>query len=245
MPFFKFRRYYQFVFNFLAFVKSPKTSFAPKLTIGDKLAESITLFLLKFIFSIAIASLIGIFYQPQNLTDKSMSERFTPIVFLLTGGMILPLFEEVMFRLSLIFKPIYLVLSSVCLGYYLCTKLIFNSRLSLIDDTFSYRIGIAILLGSLVFIVLNNQNVKKRLQSLWVKKINLIYYASAILFGWLHILNFELNYLNLLLTPILTLPQFFSGLITGYVRLKFGFLYPLTFHIFTNSILIGLSILIE
>ncbi|SFT09344.1 CAAX protease self-immunity [Sphingobacterium wenxiniae] len=245
MPFFKIKRYYQFISNFMAFVKSPKTSFAPKLTIQDKLAESLTLFLVKFIFSIAVASLIGTFYEPQNLTDKSMSERFTPIVFLLTGGIILPLFEEVMFRLSLIFKPIYVALSSACFGYYFCTKLIFNSRLSLVDDTFGFRIGTAILLGSLVFIVLNNQNVKKRLQSLWVKKFDLIYYSSAILFGWLHILNFELSYLNLLLTPILTLPQLFSGLITGYLRLKFGFLYPLSFHILTNSILIGLSIFIE
>ncbi|WP_158624934.1 CPBP family glutamic-type intramembrane protease [Gynurincola endophyticus] len=195
-------------------------------------------------FAILIASVIGIFYEPQNLTDKSMSDRFIPILYLLIGGMLLPLFEETLFRLSLVFKPIYLALSAACFGYYLSTKIIFNSRLTLIDDTFLYRIGISILLGSLMLIILSNQQLKNRLRSVWTNKFHVIYYTSAIVFAWLHLLNFELNYTNILLTPILTLPQLFSGLVTGYLRVKFGFLYPLLFHVFTNSILIGLSILV-
>ena len=245
MSFLYARKYYQFLLNFFDFVKSPKISCESSVKDQDKIAESVTLFIIKFLFSILVAFIIGIFYDPQNLTDKSMSERFSPLLYLLVGGMLLPLFEETLFRLFLVFKPIYLALSSACFGYYFSTKLVFDSRLSLIDDTFFYRVGIGALFGCLIFIIVRNQKLKTQLRAVWTMKFNFIYYTSAVMFAWLHLLNFELNYINILLTPILTLPQLFSGLVTGYLRVKFGFLYPLSFHILTNSILIGLSILVE
>lgn len=245
MPLLYTRKYYQYILNFINFVKSPNSSIESSAGDRDKIAESVTLFLVKFLFAILVASIVGVFYEPQNLTDKSMSDRFSPLAYLLVGGMVLPLFEETLFRLSLVFRPIYLALSSACFGYYLCTKLVFDSRLSLIDDTFIYRIGTGILLGCLILAILGNQNMKSRIRGVWSTKFNVIYYSSAVVFAWLHLLNFELNYINILLTPILTLPQLFSGLVSGYLRLKFGFLYPLYFHVLTNSILIGISILVE
>lgn len=245
MLIFYFRKYYQFVIDFFIFLKSPSITIKSSANHNEKITESIILLILKFLFSILIATLIGAFYEPENLTDKSIAERFSPFLYLVIAGMLLPLFEETLFRLSIIFKPIYLSFSSACFGYYFSTKLIFNSRLSLVDETFYYRIGSGVLFGLIIFVILRNNRIKKQVQDIWIKKFRIIYYVSAIFFAWVHIFNFELNHINILLTPLLTLPQLFSGLIMGYLRVKFGFLYPLVFHILTNSILITLSILIE
>lgn len=245
MPTIHFRLYYTSILNFFQFLCSPKKVSSSDLSVGDKVLTTLFLFILKFCFSILIASIIGLFYEPQNLTDKSMSERFSPILYLIIGGMVLPVFEEVLFRLSLVFKPIYLSLTSACGMYYFLTKIIFASRLTMFDQTIYQRIGFSILFGVIVFLFLRNKNLIKKLHIFWSKKFYLIYYASAFVFAWLHILNFELTTTTLLLTPILTLPQLFSGLIAGYLRVKLGFCYPLLFHVLTNSILIGLDVLLS
>lgn len=233
------------IIDFLYFVVHPKPSLKSNEPVRFKVVTSVFLFLIKFTFSILIASLVGLFYEPQNLTDQSMSERFSPLLYLAVGGLILPFFEEMLFRLSLIFKPIYLSLSLACGSYYLLTKLVFESKLSLVDDTFLMRVGVGLAVGLISFLIFRNSLIKQFLSEFWKNKFTLIYYASAVIFAWLHVFNFELSLLNLLLMPILTLPQLFSGLISGYLRIRFGFLYPLMLHVGTNSLLIGLSILVE
>lgn len=202
------------------------------------------LFILKISFSVVIASIVGAFYEPKNLTDASMSSRFTPLIYLLVGGILLPLFEEILFRLSLIFNPIYLGLSTAAATYYMLTKLIFKARLSEYDDTFITRLSIALIIGILIYLITSKNSVKVFLSQFWIQNFKNIYYISCILFAWLHIFNFELNLTNLVLLPILTLPQLFSASIAGYIRVNFGFQYPLLFHVFTNFILIALSILL-
>jgi hypothetical protein len=165
-----------------------------------------------------------------------MSERFGPFMLLLIGGFILPLFEEVTFRLSLKFKPIYFALSSGTFMYYIFTKAIFKSKLSLVDDTFIYRVIIALVSMLLIYAFVRREKVKIVLDCFWKNNFRYIYYGSCISFAWLHIFNFELNITNLLLLPILTLPQFFSSTIAGYTRIAFGFRYPLVIHMATNFI---------
>lgn len=213
--------------------------------VKDKIISSVFLLMIKFAFSISVASLIGLFYEPQNLTDQAMSVRFQPFVYLAVGGMILPFFEEILFRLSIVFKPIFLSLSLAAGTYYILTKVVFGSKLSLVDDTFLIRVGIALAIGLVSFVILQKDSLSTQLEEFWKAHFRWIYYSSAIIFAWLHVFNFEPTLTNLLLTPILTLPQLFSGLISGYLRVRFGFIYPLLLHICTNSLLIGLSILVE
>lgn len=238
-------KYFNIIQCFFIFVKHPKQNLESSISNKEKISVAITLFIVKFAFSILVASLIGYFYEPQNLTDTTMSSKFTPLLYLAVGGIILPLFEETMFHLSLVFKPLFLAITVASFGYYSSTKFIFASRLSQVDNTFSYRIAIGLLLGLIIYLILRNKTIVNKLKTFWFTRFNIIYYLSAITFAWLHLFNFELNYVNILLTPILTLPQFFSGLISGYLRVKIGFIYPLVLHILTNSILIGLSILVE
>jgi len=69
----------------------------------------------------------------------------------------------------------------------------------------------------------------------------LFFYFIAALFGLMHIFNFTgINWNNLIFTPLLVLPQIFLGLILGYLRVTYGFIYGVLFHAIVNiSILLA------
>lgn len=141
----------QSVTDFISFIISPKGYATQTIPESQKISASVVLLVLKFSFSILIAGLIGLFHEPKNLTDQSLSERFTPFLYLIIGGMVLPFLEEVLFRLSLKFKPIYLISTSICAGYYISTKFFFDSRLSSFDESFLYRVCIGLCMGAFMF----------------------------------------------------------------------------------------------
>jgi hypothetical protein len=235
--------YLEILKELIHFIKYPKLIVTHQKSVKRKVIETIGLFIIKMTASISIALLLGLFYEPKNITDSTMAARFSPLVFLVVGGIILPSFEEIAFRLSLKYKTIYASLSLTAFAYYIVTKVIFKSNLSLVDDSFTIRILLALTIGILSYGILNRVNIKKRLTQFWVANFKFIYYASCIMFAWLHIFNFELTTINIILLPIITLPQLFSATIAGYTRVAFGFRYPLIIHMATNSIFISLTFL--
>ncbi|MGI9545586.1 MAG: hypothetical protein ACR2MX_20150 [Cyclobacteriaceae bacterium] len=201
------------------------------------------MYVLKLLFLIPIVLFFALVYDPENIQKGNMSERFTPLVYLLMGGLILPFVEEVAFRLSLKFKPIYLTLSSSVLCYYILTKVVFHTKISAVDESFLIRIVTSILLGLIAYPVVNIKLLSENLTKFWSKHFASIYYISCLVFAWMHVTKYELNWTNILLLPILTLPQLMSALINGYIRVSFGFKYPLLFHMSNNLVGIGLSFL--
>jgi CAAX amino terminal protease family. len=68
------------------------------------------------------------------------------------------------------------------------------------------------------------------------------FYPMAILFGCIHISNFQ-GYNELLLwMPLLTSIQFIAGLFLGYIRVQFGLIWSIFFHSFNNFIFVGIAI---
>lgn len=242
-PLIKPKYYKSLLIDLLSFIKSPKDNSSIEKSATQKIYDTIGLFFIKVIFSITVASLLQFVYEPENLTSTSMTERFSPLLLLVVGGIILPLFEEVTFRLSLKFKPIYFALTSGTFTYYILTKAVFKSRLSLVDETFWSRVTTAVVVMLIIYLVSRTKNVKNMLQNYWQKHFRMIYYFSCVSFAWLHIFNFELNLTNLLWLPILTLPQLFSATIAGYTRVTFGFQYPLLLHMTTNFLFLSLTFL--
>ncbi len=242
-PLIKPKYYKSLLMDLVNFIRSPKEEPSIEKSTTHKIYDTIGLFFIKVVFSIMVASMLQFVYEPENLTSTSMTERFTPLLLLLVGGIILPLFEETTFRLSLKFNPIYFALTSGAFTYYILTKAVFKSRLSLVDETFWYRVITAIVVVLIIYIVSRTKNIKIILQNFWQNHFRMIYYFSCVSFAWLHIFNFELNPINLLLLPILTLPQLFSATIAGYTRVAFGFQYPLLLHITTNTLFLSLTFL--
>ncbi len=98
-------RYYWALFKELtAFVGPPDTSEAAEKTTRRRICDTVGLFVIKLLVLIPVGVIMSVIYDPENLTSQSMAERFSPVQLLLVAGLILPLVEEVGFRLSLRFR---------------------------------------------------------------------------------------------------------------------------------------------
>ena len=225
------------------FIKQPTNSISSRRSQGEKIRDTVGFFILKLMLAIPVVLFFALVYDPADVQGANMAKRFSPLVLLLVGGFILPLLEEVTFRLSLVFRPVFLALSSSGLVYYFITKAIFETKASAVDDSFLIRIGSSLAVGLVVFLLLNLKTIGERVSAFWTSHFRLIYYTICIVFGWMHIVKYELIWLNILLLPILTLPQLTSAFIYGYVRVAFGFKYPLMLHMTTNTLAISLSFL--
>ncbi|MEO9571571.1 MAG: CPBP family glutamic-type intramembrane protease [Polaribacter sp.] len=71
------------------------------------------------------------------------------------------------------------------------------------------------------------------------------FYFFAIIFGFVHISNFELSTSVILLSPILVLPQLLLGGYFGYIRIRFGLQWSMLMHGTYNCIFILLGTLSE
>jgi hypothetical protein len=66
-----------------------------------------------------------------------------------------------------------------------------------------------------------------------------LYYISALLFGCVHILNYQFNDSHYFFIPFITMSQTFGGLMLGYIRIIYGFWYGVLLHALFNSLVIG------
>jgi len=162
---------------------------------------------------------------------------------LLVAVIIMPTVEEIGFRLSLKFKPIYLAMSLGVFLYYILTKAVYHTSNTMVDESFTIRFGTSIGLIILLYPIFNIKSIKQYLSKVWDDHFRTIYYLSCLAFARVHIFNYELSWINLLFLPVITLPQLLTGIISGYTRVAFGFRYPLVFHMATNLLAVGASLL--
>ncbi|TMM28869.1 CPBP family intramembrane metalloprotease [Polaribacter aestuariivivens] len=71
------------------------------------------------------------------------------------------------------------------------------------------------------------------------------FYFFALLFGFVHISNFEISTTVLLLSPILVLPQILIGFYLGYIRVRLGLQWSMLLHGCYNCFFILLSFIPE
>lgn len=72
-----------------------------------------------------------------------------------------------------------------------------------------------------------------------------IFYASAIIFGAVHLSNFEMNDQLIWLSPLLILPQVSAGVFLGFIRIKLGLLWSILLHAAFNTLLLSPFIFIK
>jgi len=68
---------------------------------------------------------------------------------------------------------------------------------------------------------------------------NYVFYILTLIFGFIHLSNFELNTDVLLLSPILVAPQINAGIFLGFIRVRFGLIWAMVLHSLYNLVLIG------
>ena len=70
------------------------------------------------------------------------------------------------------------------------------------------------------------------------KFFKIAFYLFTVLFGFMHISNFEMTKQVLLFSPLLVAPQISVGFLLGYIRVRFGLIWSMALHACYNMVLI-------
>ena len=195
----------------------------------------------RFLFIIPTAilsSFVGIDNQiPSILGQKSIAWALLLIVFLA------PLMEELIFRLFLRPSPLNLVAP-------LCPILFLNIRLALsLTEPLLAKLRpiipgwlllislfmICCLLCASIYPLVKKRFDHSKAEQFYVKNISYIFYLSSIIFGLLHIFNFDNFEKNIYFSLLIAIPYILGGFIFGYVRIVYGFRWAYFLHSFNNA----------
>jgi len=87
------------------------------------------------------------------------------------------------------------------------------------------------------------ESLDSRVKNGWRKYFWVFFYVMSSTFAFVHIFNYT-DYKHLLLwSPLLTLVQLLLGLIIGYLRIRFGFLWGWFYHGIYNLLMINLLLI--
>jgi len=227
----------KYVWNsFRDFIKNPKTDYNIKVKQCGHLKTFFYLLLIDVVFIFFFSLLLkGLDFA--NITSLSQNKlnllfkNLPPFVSLLMLVLIIPLVEELVFRLHLrlyrkhLHFNIIILIAGVIILLASFVKLIFL-RISILS--------VGVILVALYF--LNKTKLDKKIFNIWDMKFGYVFYISLLIFGMMHITNYDNGYLKYFLLPLLVLPQLLLGLFCGYIRISMDFFRGYLFHASHNFV---------
>ncbi len=150
-------------------------------------------------------------------------------------GILFPIVEEMEHRVCLIYSKlnfslmiVFLLLSWTPFYYFFGVE---NYALNL-----TTKFLICSFIGLFVYSLLSKRkNIDNALTQFWDKHHTIIFYISFVLFGFGHIVNYNLSLSAFLLMPLITLHQSVAGIFLGYTRLKYGIISSILLHGMLNA----------
>lgn len=208
----------------------------------DKRIKNKTIFFLKYlliyfillIISVAIIYFVDVFII-KNLDYNSIVSLITKTnkkvnnLSFLTVALIIPLLEEISFRLFLIPTRFKLLLSSLSLSFFI----IYGTFIEI--EIYSLHFVMSCLISSIIAIIVyyKYSNIEKII----LDKNKMISFISILIFGLFHITNIKELHIELaLLYPIYVLPQISLGYVLTKLRMENGFWWSFMLHFLINSI---------
>lgn len=195
--------------------------------VKPKVRHFFALIFIYILFVFPIGGLIFIISKVFHL--EHYEPDLSPLNLILLGIIIVPIYEELVFRSLLKFKKNNLILFFSMLGGMIVYFVIESRIIPLIIAS----VLLAIVL--LLLVIFSREKIEHFISS----NFKYFFYASAILFGLLHASNFTGNvYIIMAFSFILGGPQIIMGLILGFIRMNYGLFYSILFHVMINSTLL-------
>ena len=174
-------------FEFLKYIKNPVLEEDKNLSLKYRFNLLFKIFLFCLIVGFVSTPLYSLFEELEwiSLENHKVEEIFKDLPFfvvILIGGIIVPFFEE----------------------------LIFRAPITLFKNPKYFKIA---------------------------------FYSFAIIFGLIHITNFESTTTVYLLAPLLVIPQLFAGLALGFLRVKLGLQWSILLHCVYNIFFLSIGLL--
>ena len=176
-------------------------------------------------FTIALFALV--ICKLFNITHNEIG--LTPLMTILVGVILAPCYEEIIFRSLLKFKKSNIILF-IATATALIAFCVFKSKIILV-------IVLSILLITLLssLIIFSRSKIELFIST----HFKYFFYVTSITFGLIHAFNFTGNiYLILAFSFILGGPQIVLGFILGYIRMNYGLIFSILFHMFINTSLL-------
>jgi len=226
--------------SILDFLKSSHISNGEFKSTPYKYKMFFKLFLINLLIVVLLSIVTGFLRLKFNISFKEVDLQL-PMIWLLNLTMI-PVLEEIAFRLPLIYKKNNIVLSFSAITYFTTSLLLADGALDISTNIY-LRLIISVVIGVVIFFLLSLKSIENKISKFWETYSKLIFYVLLLLFTLGHIENYILTSITLLLMPILLLPQFIGGVFLSFIRTKFGFEYAILFHILINLFAFGPQII--
>jgi hypothetical protein len=142
-----------------------------------------------------------------------------------------PVIEELIFRLPLrSSKSNFAISFSLLISFLFIKRLISNVYLVLSFALILYFLFSSFILADSSFLI--------KLTSFFSLKFRVIFHLQALLFGFLHLTNYNLEIKYFYLFPLFIINYIFSGYYLGYLRVRYknGIYLCIASHVFINSI---------
>jgi hypothetical protein len=221
------------------FVKNPDNILARSYDVKKNLSAILTFYLIHLFFLILWVTIIFITsIDLDNPPAAKIREMMSPMNFMLYAVIIGPILEETTLRLSLVFKPIYLSISILLLSFILISRLGYGVGHLDIKEHLWVRVIASILIAVFTYFISKRYSIN--FSGFWDANFRWIYYFSVVVFALFHLDFAELTLSKFLFFPLLVFPQLLYAIMSGYIRIKYGFIYACLFH-GLNNILPGLS----
>ena len=199
--------------------------------------KKVTGFLILFLVCVFIVYSLNILLQLLVPAPENGVEEMSFPKLLLYALLLAPLFEESVFRLSLVYSKINL---SVSLSLAL-TAIITNLMDIRLLTIWGVIIFAVLFIGFIAFFS-KTESISQRLNNFWNGHFTLIFYGFALIFGLFHSINYEFHSFSAyVLAVVFSIPQFIGALFMGFVRIRLGFVWAVLMHILLNGIPFGLS----
>ena len=226
-----------FVLNFFSFIFNPSFNRIEEKT-HIKILNTFVFIIFNFIFLVLFGILQKYLPISKFIDIRWFSFPIGSVQTFLLVGLILPIIEEIIFRLPLqysntnIIVSLSFIISWIFSGIY---KLQFLKPYTIIQTVAFALLFISIL----CFVFKRHSSIPTVIQSLYNKWNISIFYAFVFSFALLHLITYK--NLTIALIPIVVLAishKLIIGFSLSYLRIKYGILYSIVLHCLINSVLI-------
>lgn len=194
---------------------------------------SLKLLGLDFLLLLPLGAVAAIGEAANDNEAFTADEGLSAAAILALSVVVAPLLEESTFRLILTrFIPKLAIGVGVLMWFTLLVPPVTLIQLALLAP------GTALVVAGIV--ASRSAATETRIAGGWQHHFGWVFYGSALLFGAIHLYNYDLgspDALELTLAPLLIAPQIVGGLVLGYVRVRLGFWYAVANHAAFNGIL--------
>ena len=181
------------------------------------------------LFAISIITGLGISTPLKYFNLLPPQEEINFSLFnILKISLLLPIIEELIFRLPLRISKVNIATSSSLILFLIFNKLNIYVALS----------SSIVLFGFLFLRIKKESNILKRIDIFFTKYFSGFFYFQALVFGFLHLTNYRLDFKYFYLFPLFVINQIFTGCFFGYIRVRytFGIYVCIVTNIVVNSI---------